>query len=145
MSRRVLAAQVALACALVAVGCESGIKRVPATGEVTLDGKPMNGGVLMFSPDPSKGNNARVGCTGAISNGRFNLVTSGVNKADTGGGAPVGWFKVTYFHPDEGSLKPGVSTPKVAARYHREETTPLSIELTDPPPEGGYKIELQSK
>jgi hypothetical protein len=136
---------VALACAVSAVGCESGVKRIPTSGEVTLDGKPFSGGVLMFSPDPAKGNTARVGCTGAVSNGKFNLVTAGMSKADTGSGAPTGWFKVTYMHPDEGSLKEGASVPKVADRFKREETTPISIELTDPPPPGGYKVELTSK
>jgi len=132
-------------CVVAALGCESNIKRIPAGGEATLDGKPLNGGVLMFSPDPTKGNAARIGCTGAVSNGKFNLVTAGMNKADTGSGAPTGWFKVTYFHPDEGSLKEGTSTPKVAQRYYNEETTPILIELTDPPPPGGYKVELLSK
>ena len=37
------------------------------------------------------------------------------------------------------------AAPKVAAKYYQEDTTPLSIELTDPPPPEGYKIELTSK
>ncbi|MCS6865519.1 MAG: hypothetical protein RMJ56_16895 [Gemmataceae bacterium] len=126
------------------LGCESGVKRVPAGGTVTLDGKPMTGGVLMFSPDVSKGNNYRVGCTGPISNGRFNLVTTGMDHRDNGSGAPPGWYKVTYFHPTEGENS-DPSVPKVAAKYYSEETTPLTIELTDPPPPEGYKIELTSK
>ena len=145
MMIRVLIAQAVLVCAVIAVGCDSGIKRVPAAGTVTLDGQPLKEGVLLFSPDPSKGNNARVGCSGPISNGKFNLTTAGMSRADNGPGAPVGWFKVTYSHPNEGSLKDGAAVPKVAPRYAREETTPLLIELTDPPPAEGYKIELQSK
>jgi hypothetical protein len=106
----------------------------------------MTEGVLQFIPDVSKGNNLRVSCSGPISNGRWNLVTSGVEPANTGTGAPVGWFKVRYTHPNEGSKAPGASAaPKVAAKYYREETTPLSIELTDPPPAEGYTIELTSK
>ena len=103
-------------------------------------------GVLKFIPDVSKGTTYRVSCSGPISNGRWNLVTSGMERADTGTGAPVGWFKVIYFHPNEGSKAPGATAaPKVAAKYYQEETTPLSIELTDPPPAEGYKIELTSK
>ena len=134
-----------LLAALVGVaGC--GIKRVPTSGKVTLDGQPMTEGVLQFIPDVSKGNNLRVSCSGPISNGRWNLVTSGMERANTGPGAPVGWFKVRYTHPNEGSKQPGQSAaPKVAAKYYREETTPLSIELTDPPPAEGYTIELTSK
>jgi hypothetical protein len=149
MDRRFSRARVWVGCALLAAlvgvaGC--GIKRIPTSGKVTLDGQPMTGGVLQFIPDASKGNNLRVGCSGPISSGRWNLVTSGMERADTGTGAPVGWFKVIYFHPDEGSKAPGASAaPKVAAKYYREDTTPLSIELTDPPPAEGYTIELTSK
>ena len=70
--------------------------------------------------------------------------TSGMERRDTGAGAPVGWFKVTYTHPREGD-KGGPPTPQVAAKYRSETTTPISIELTDPPPAEGYKIELTSK
>ena len=149
MDRRFPSARVWVGCALLAAlvgvaGC--GIKRIPTSGKVTLDGQPMTEGVLQFIPDVSKGNNLRVSCSGPISNGQWNLVTSGVERADTGTGAPVGWFKVIYTHPNEGSKAPGASAaPKVADKYYREETTPISIELTEPPPAGGYIIELTSK
>ena len=135
----------ALLAALVGVaGC--GIKRIATSGKVSLDGQPMPEGVLKFIPDTTKGNNVRVSCSGPISNGRWNLVTSGMERADTGTGAPVGWFKVIYTHPNEGSKAPGASSaPKVAAKYYQENTTPLKIELTDPPPAEGYTIELTSK
>src|SRR5919201_4988182 len=142
MGRQFPSARVGLGCALLAAligvaGC--GIKRIPTSGKVTLDGQPMTEGVLEFIPDVSKGNNLRVSCSGPISNGRWNLVTSGMERANTGTGAPVGWFKVRYTHPNEGSKQPGqAAAPKVAAKYYREETTPLSIELTDPPPAEGY-------
>src|SRR6516225_9423954 len=149
MDRRFPSARVGVGCALLAAlvgvaGC--GIKRIPTSGTVTLDGQPMTEGVLQFIPDVSKGNNLRVSCSGPIANGRWNLVTSGMERADTGTGAPVGWFKVIYTHPNEGSKAPGASAaPKVADKYYREETTPISIELTEPPPAGGYIIELTSK
>jgi hypothetical protein len=149
MDRRFPSARVWVGCALLAAlvgvaGC--GIKRIPTSGKVTLDGQPMTEGVLQFIPDASKGNNLRVSCSGPISNGRWNLVTSGTERANTGTGAPVGWFKVRYTHPNEGSKQPAHSAaPKVAAKYYREDTTPLSIELTDPPPAEGYTIELTSK
>jgi hypothetical protein len=125
-------------------GC--GIKRIPTSGKVTLDGQPMPEGVLKFIPDASKGNIYRVSCSGPISKGQWNLVTSGMARADTGSGAPVGWFKVIYTHPSEGSKAPGASAaPKVAAKFYREDTTPISIELTDPPPAAGSTIEWSSK
>src|SRR4051794_24795458 len=150
MDRRFSTPRVGAACALLAVlvggtGC-GGIKRIPTSGTVTLDGQPLPEGVLKFIPDASKGTAYRVSCSGPVSNGRWNLVTSGMEREDTGPGAPVGWFKVVYTHPNEGSKQEGVSpAPKVAAKYYREDLTPLLIELTDPPPAEGYKIELTSK
>jgi hypothetical protein len=136
----------ALLAALVGLAGCGGIKRIPTSGTVTLDGQPLSGGVLKFIPDASKGTTYRVNCAGPISNGRWNLATAGMERADTGTGAPVGWFKVIYFNPDEGSKAPGaLAVTKVAAKYQQEETTPISIELTDPPPAEGYKIELTSK
>ena len=147
MNRRFLSARTKVACALLAAlvgvsGC--GVKRIPTSGTITLDGKPMTLGVLQFIPDASKGNKLRLASGGAISNGRWNLATSGMERADTGGGAPVGWFKVIYINPNEGSkgVAPG---PTVADKFKQEQTTPISIELTDPPPAEGYKIELTSK
>jgi hypothetical protein len=150
MQRRFLSARLGVGCALLAAlvgvaGC-AGVKRIPTSGKVTLDGKPMPSGVLQFIPDASKGNNLRLGCSGPISSGQWSLATSGMQRADTGQGAPVGWFKVTYNDPNEGSKAPGVTpAPKVAAKYWREDTTPLSIQLTDPPPPEGYTIELKSR
>jgi hypothetical protein len=149
MERRLASAGLGVGCALLAVlvgvaGC--GVKRIATSGTVTLDGQPMPEGILQFIPDSSKGNNLRLGCSGPVSNGRWNLVTSGMARADTGTGAPVGWFKVIYTHPTEGSKAPGASAaPNVALKYRSEQTTPISIELTDPPPAEGYKIELTSK
>src|SRR5438067_11580099 len=139
MDRRLPSARAGVGCALLAAlvgvaGC-GGIRRIPTTGTVTLDGRPLTEGVLKFIPDASKGTSYRVSCSGPVSNGRWNLVTSGMEGADTGTGAPVGWFKVIYTHPNEDSKAPGAaSAPKVADKYRSEATTPISIELTDPPP-----------
>src|SRR5262245_14393812 len=127
----------ALLVALIGVSGCGGVKRIPTAGTVTLDGQPVTEGVLQFIPDASKGNSMRLSCSGPISNGRWNLVTSGMERADTGAGAPVGWFKVVYTLPNEGSKAPGASgtaPSKVPEKYRREDSTPLSIELTDPPP-----------
>jgi len=151
MNRRFLSVRAGIACALLSAlvgvtGC--GIKRIPTSGTVTLDGQPVTEGVLQFIPDVSKGTTYRVSCSGPISNGKWNLATSGMERADTGTGAPTGWFKVIYTLPNEGSKAPGATGTapnKVAAKYRQESTTPISIELTDPPPADGYKIELTSK
>jgi hypothetical protein len=154
MSSRLLIPRVGATGVLLAVlvgvagGC-GGVKRVPASGTVTLDGEPLKEGMLEFVPDASKGNNLRVSCMSPISNGRFNLNTTGMDRADNGAGAPVGWFKVRYFNPNERGYDPNTkqkdTAPKVADKYLSEETTTIVIELTDPPPPEGYKIELTSK
>src|SRR5262249_17348982 len=85
-------ARTKVACALLAAlvgvsGC--GVKRIPTSGTITLDGKPMTLGVLQFIPDASKGNKLRLACGGAISNGRGSLATPGREPAAPRG-AP-GW------------------------------------------------------
>ena len=122
------------------LGCSSGIKRVPVSGKVTLDGKPLNGGVLLFHPDSSRGNPARVSCTGPVKNGQYNLVTSGVTGSDTGSGAPLGWFKVTLIND-----LPGTPPINVHGKYLNPETTPVAIEIVEEPREGAYDVALTTK
>src|SRR5581483_620448 len=85
------------------VGC--GVKRVPVAGTVTLDGQPINGGSLQFTPDASKGNTARIVCRAPIRDGRYDLETSGVTRAESGRGVPPGWYKVTFFQQEESTKK----------------------------------------
>jgi hypothetical protein len=86
------------ACAgglLLLAGCSKGPRRVAAGGTVTLDGKPLEGGILYFNPDESKGNTARVSCTSPIQDGRYELQTTGIRRSESGAGVPLGWYKVT--------------------------------------------------
>jgi hypothetical protein len=126
------------ACAALPLsGCSGGVRRVPVSGAVTLDGQPLQGGVLLFHPDESRGNSSRVGCTGPVKNGRYTLVTSGVTKADTGDGAPLGWYKVTLLND-----LPGMAEIKVHSKFLKPETTPLEIEIVDNPEPGRYDLQL---
>jgi len=104
---------------------------------VTLDGQPLQGGVLLFHPDESRGNTARASCTGPVKAGRYFLVTSGVTKADTGEGAPLGWYKVTLIND-----LPGMAEIKVHSKYLRPETTPLEIEIVENPAPGAYDLQM---
>jgi hypothetical protein len=133
---------VALVCACLAAplgGCD-GVKRVPVTGAVTLDGQPLQGGVLLFHPNESKGNTNRASCTGPVKNGRYTLVTSGVTRDETGQGAPLGWYKVTLIND-----LPGTPEIKVHPKYLKPETTPLEIEIVDDPKPGAYDLEMFNK
>src|ERR1700747_3439269 len=77
------------------VGC--GPRYVPVSGTVTLDGKPLQGGVIRLTPDTSKGNTAHVSCTGPVKDGHYTLQTIGVTRTETGSGAAPGWYKVSLF------------------------------------------------
>jgi hypothetical protein len=123
--------------AVVLAGCEASVKRVPVTGTVTLDGQPLSGGVLLFHPNEAKGNTSRVSCTGPVNNGKFNLVTSGVTKNETGSGAPLGWYKVTLL-----TDLPGTKPIAVHPKYLKAESTPLEVEITDNPPAGAYDFKM---
>jgi hypothetical protein len=110
------------------------------SGNVTLDGNPVQAGLLLFHPDESKGNTARAACTGPVKDGRYTLVTSGVTKADTGSGAPVGWYKV-YVLADF----PGAPVINCHQRFFDAKTTPVVIEIVDDPPPGAYDVKLTTK
>jgi hypothetical protein len=116
-------------------GC--GPRYVPVSGTVTLDGKPLQGGVIRFTPDTSKGNTAHVSCTGPVQDGHYTLRTIGVTKADTGSGAALGWYKVSLF-----TNLPGQPRIEVNSKYTSVEKTPLSIEVVDNPEPGHYDIKL---
>src|SRR5215469_15494438 len=80
---------------LALAGC-GGPKRVPVSGQMTLGDQPLTTGRVFFSPDVSKGNNARVACVGRLDDqGRYELYTTGITPSETGKGAPPGWYKVT--------------------------------------------------
>lgn len=124
----------ACACALVtAVGC-GGLKVVPVTGKVTLDGKALKGAVVQFNPDKSKGNDLRVSSTGRIGgDGRYELYTDDGSKVRKG--APVGWYKVTFL-----TGLPGAPAVDIDGKYLDVDKTPLSIEVIDGPKEYDFAL-----
>src|SRR6516162_7077158 len=121
-------------------GCTRGVIRIPVSGNVTLDGKPLKAGLLVFHPDESKGNTARAACTGPVKEGQYTLVTTGVTRSDTGSGAPLGWYKVTLIND-----MPGMPIINVHDKYLRPETTPVTIEIVDNPEPGAYDVKLTTK
>jgi hypothetical protein len=123
-------------CAL--VGC-GGLKLVPVSGKVTLNGKPLAGVGVSFNPDASKGNNARVSCTGRVNaQGQYTLTTTGVQGSDSGAGAPLGWYKVTLL-----TTLPGAPEIKVDSKYLDFDKTPLSFEVVAEPQAGAYDLVLK--
>jgi hypothetical protein len=148
--RRWAAALIAIGAlgVLIVPGCSTGPRRVPAGGTVTLDNKPMEGGVLYFNPDASKGNMARVSCTSPIrKDGTFNLRTDGVERSDSGPGVPLGWYKVTVRVNDPGEVPtfPGQPAYKIHPKFRDPDKTPLVIEVVDDPAPGAYDLKITSK
>lgn len=133
---------VALASLAIA-GC-GGIKRVPAEGNVTFDGKPLEGGILYFNPDASKGNTAAVSCTSPVRDGKFTLQTSAIERSDSGPGVPLGWYKVTVRvnMPGEKPIFPGQPALKIHPKFLDPQKTPLAIEVVENPEPGAYDLKL---
>jgi hypothetical protein len=132
---------------MIAGGCGPSLRRVPAGGNVTIDGKPLEGGILYFNPDISKGNEARVSCSSGVKNGKFELRTAGVERSDSGPGIPLGWYKVNVRVNLPGEPTPRFAGPavKIDPRYLDPEKTPLSIEIVEEPAPGAYDLKLTSK
>ena len=122
------------------VGC--GVKRVPVSGTVMLDDKPLNGGYLQFTPDTAKGNTARIVCISPIKEGRYNLETNGITRAESGAGVPPGWYKVTFMTLDLGTKKHPEPSINVNEKFKSVEKTPLSVEVKDNPDPGAYDFKM---
>lgn len=135
-----IAAAIALVLGLLSLpGC-GGVKRIPVSGNVTLDAKPLDDGLIVYNPDETKGNTLRAACTGRVKNGRYTLNTSAVDRRDTGDGAPLGWFKITLT-----TDLPGMQPVKIAPKFQDPNNSPISIEISDNPPPGNYDVAFTSK
>jgi len=122
------------------VGC--GVKRVPVAGTVTADGQPINVGQLVFTPDPSKGNTARIVCVSRIKDGHYDLETNGVTPSDSGRGVPLGWYKVSFRILEESTKKHQITPPNINGKFWDPDKTPLSIEVKDDAAPGAYDIKM---
>jgi hypothetical protein len=123
------------------VGC-GGVRRLPVSGAVTLDGQPLNGGILCFSPDTAKGNTAQISCNCPVKDGHYDLQTIGITRADSGAGVPPGWYKVTLKTPNLATKKNQQAPAEVNEKYKSVEKTPLSVEVKDNPEPGAYDFKL---
>jgi hypothetical protein len=148
---------VGVAFSLAAVGCGS---RGPAVqmveGVVTLDGEPLAGATVSFSPAGSKGALPAAGLTGA--DGTFRL--NAVHGAASGGGTTVGEYVVTVTKDEvtdaggSGPLdgddlppyKPPVVKHLVPEAYSSASKSPLRATVVAGKNSGdGFRFELTSK
>jgi len=136
-------AGVAVLCAVVLVSvpsCNKAVRRVPVSGTVTLDGKPLTVGVVSFAPDIEKGNTNRVACIGRANSGKYELSTAAIQNFDNGPGAPLGWYKV-YID----TSAPGAEDLRVHPKFKDMNKTPISIEVVETPAAGAYDIQFTSR
>jgi hypothetical protein len=138
--RRLLCSGLLVALAI-APGCGKGERLVPVHGKVTVNGKPLSDGVVIFEPDVQKGNHTTEEPRGMIADshdGSFELSCRG------GKGAPLGHYRVVIWPMKQPTPETGMRTPEwlANARYTDSKTSGLTAEVVDPPPAGGYNFDL---
>lgn len=101
------------------VGCSGEVKLVPVEGTVTYAGQPLPAGVIVFCPDPERGNEGPLAQAAIGPDGHFVLQTEG--KA----GAVPGWHRITLSSPPLPQLG-GVALP---TRYCHPDLSGQSFEI----------------
>ena len=114
---------------------------LPVAGKITVDGRPLPKGWVMFYPDPDKGNNSpRIPYAEVGPDGSYALATN--SKP----GAPAGAYRVVVV----ATVEPiPIRTPPEwrptwlhAEKYAKQETTDLRIEVVESPSPGQYDLHL---
>jgi len=139
-----------LLAALTGCGKDDGIgPTVPVQGRVTLDGKSLSTGTVVFRPDPSKSNANRHEPRGVIdAEGNYTLSTGTGPTAKNG--VPPGWYKVgvvSLKEPDDRSQKGGMPPPPVSlipSRYGNPDSSGLSIQVVEGAAVGSYDLKLSN-
>jgi hypothetical protein len=117
--------------AMLLAGCNrGGLTLAKVSGRVTIDGRPVKEGVILFVPERGPG------ASGPIDDGRYFLTTR-----TAGDGAVVGRHKV-YFAP-----KPPPGDPNVAAHETAAPPPPPKSDFPPPryatPENSGLSVEVQ--
>jgi hypothetical protein len=137
-------------------GCGSGLKLVPVTGTVTIDGKPLAYKSLMFLPEEGTPGHGGGGSTRG--DGTYSLIASIPGEMTDRAGVAPGRYRVIVFEPTipiEGDVQapPAESQeplPAIApdfgrrqsgipAIYTTKESTPLTLDV----PESGGVLDLK--
>lgn len=109
------------------------------TGKVTLDGQPVQAGIVMFIPDLASGTTGPASQAQISSEGQYELAGPGGRK-----GALVGTHLVTVAGPEvssDSSGQPGLSI-KLPERYKYEQSSGIKKEVLEG--ENTIDIELSS-
>jgi hypothetical protein len=124
---------------LCVAGCGSGAV-VPVQGTVTVDGKPLPGGTVVFHPDPAGDGTPRQEARATIQlDGSYHLSTNGRP------GAVPGRYKVCIIAVKARATKAGGWTvqPLIAPKFGSPATSGLEVEVGPDQPPGAYDLALQ--
>jgi len=130
-------------------------KTVRVTGRVTVDDRTLEGGVVNYVPDESKGNKG-LGAMGMIKGGTYTLQTNSKTGNQKPGALP-GFYKVTIStmtpmgmaveKPGSGkdAPPPPVTPPvPIGTAYTSPQTTPLFVEVKEGAPDSNYDLKAKS-
>jgi hypothetical protein len=125
---------------LMATGCTQPIPLHPVSGRVTLEGKAVHKGNIMFVPDATKGNPH-------LQFGVGLLAPDGTYTAKTiqDEGVKPGWYKVMII-ASENEPEPTLAWVPiwiVPEKYTKAETSGLSVEVVPEPAPGAYDFNLE--
>ena len=100
---------------------------LPVTGRVTFQGVPVNGGVIVFAPDASKGEHGAIAHSTIQADGSYSLLTG-----DAAGARP-GWYQVTFSCPGPPRSQPGQayssSESAIPEKYRHPELSKISCKV----------------
>jgi hypothetical protein len=114
---------------------------ISVAGKVTVEGKPIPIGNLVFKPDASKGNTTKYEPVAFINpDGSYKIKTGGKD------GAPAGWYKVAIEASEllSGDVVTGM-IPKsyINKKYNSETTSELIVEVKAGAAAGAYDFDLK--
>src|SRR2546428_630320 len=121
-----------LVCVCFVLGCKpsDGVKKLPVSGNVTVDGQAVTSGQVTLHPQSTeKGAGSAV--SGPIdSSGKYTI----------GGGAPAGKYKATVTPSMMPSPDGKPPTSPYNAKFGDSKKTPLEIEVVASPAAGAYDL-----
>jgi hypothetical protein len=113
---------------------------VRVQGKVTVEGKPLPQGVVIFQPDPARNNSSAQEARGAIrADGSYDLLTNGRL------GVMPGRYKVCVVAVSKRPTPKGGWTvrPLIPPKYGNPATSGLEVEAGPGKPAGAYDLALQ--
>ncbi|MEO1527086.1 MAG: hypothetical protein AAFX06_16730 [Planctomycetota bacterium] len=117
-------------CLAFTVGCGPKIETAIVTGTLTKGGQPLDGVMVYFMPDPTKGTAGGVSSCVTDEEGKF-VLNYGFEDGDSG--AAIGWHCVTLEDfVSENFRGPGrPPASRVPKKYMDPFKTPLKVEVID--------------